>query len=128
MDANAGTEPPTTELPCRRGYPEPSAVISLRRAVTYRDLDEDGHPILIITDGVTTVALDSGLSGLSPDVVAASQRLAEAVADFARSIMTCWQRGDGTSTRTAALSRDAGPPVGRHRPARHLSLRRDRQD
>ena len=76
----------------QRGFPDPATVISLRRATTYRDLDEDGQPILIITDGVTAVALDSGLSGLSYGVVTASQRLAEAVGDFASSILAGWQR------------------------------------
>jgi hypothetical protein len=91
MNGNTGPDAPTTELTSHRGFPEPAAVISLRRAMTYRDRDDDGQPILIITDGVTAVALDSGLSGLSYGVVAASQRLADAVADFAKSITAGWQ-------------------------------------
>lgn len=104
MDSRTGPDQPTMELAGHRGYPEPAAVISLRKAVTYRDLDEDGQPILIITDGITAVALDSGLAGLSGDVVTASQRLADAMGDFARSITAGWQRRDGR--------------VGRHRPRR----------
>jgi hypothetical protein len=63
----------------------------MRDAVTYRDVDEDGQPILIITDGVTAVALDSGLAGLSLNVTVASHRLADAVRDFANSITARWQ-------------------------------------
>ena len=63
----------------------------MRDAVTYRDVDEDGQPILIITDGVTAVALEGGLPGLSANMVAASYRLADAVRDFATSIGARWR-------------------------------------
>lgn len=91
MNGTSGPDGPTGEIPENRLFPEPVAVISLRDAVTHRDVDEDGQPILIITDGVTTVALDSGLSGLSFGVVAASHRLADAVHDFAQSITARWR-------------------------------------
>jgi hypothetical protein len=91
MNGTSGHDLPTTELSGQRGFPEPTAVISIRQATTYREQDEDGQPILIITDGVTTVALDSGLSGLSFGVVSASHRLADAVHDFAQSITVRWQ-------------------------------------
>lgn len=105
---------PTTELSGQRGFPEPVAVISLRNAATYREQDEEGQPILIITDGVTTVALDSGLSGLSFGVVSASHRLADAVHDFAQSITARWQKRGGTS-------------AGRHRRNRRpIPVRRQR--
>jgi hypothetical protein len=97
MDGTLGPDGPTTELSDHRVFPEPAAVISLRQATTYRDLDDDGQPMLIITDGVTSVALDSGLSGLSFGVVVASQRLADAVADFARSVKAGWQSRDRPS-------------------------------
>ena|SRR5882757_3235668 len=92
MNGTSGYDLPTTELSGERGFPEPVAVISLRNATTYREQDEDGEPILIITDGVTTIALDSGLSGLSFGLVTASHRLADAVHDFAQSITVRWQK------------------------------------
>src|ERR1700724_3502566 len=98
MNGTAGPDGPTGDVHDSRLFPEPVAVISLRNAVTYRDVDEDGQPILIITDGVTAVALDSGLAGLSVNVVVASHRLADAVRDFATSITARWQlreRGGG---------------------------------
>jgi hypothetical protein len=107
MHGTSGSDGPTGDLPDNWLFPEPVAVISLRNAVTYRDVDEDGQPILIITDGVTAVALDSGLTGLSFSVVVASQRLADAVRDFATSITARWQ------------SRERSEP-GRHRRNRRV--------
>jgi hypothetical protein len=105
---------PTIDLRGDRGFPEPVAVISLRGAITFRDQDDDGQPILIVSDGVTAIALDSGLSGLSFGVVVAAQRLAEAVGDFANSISARWQ----------ALE---APKPGRHRRnRRHFASRRTR--
>jgi hypothetical protein len=110
---------PTSELGGHRGFPEPAAVISLRNATTFREVDEDGQPILIVTDGVTSVAFDSGLSGLSYGVVTAAGRLADAVADFARSITARWQELDGQIGWTPR------PTSGRHRRnRRQLGARR----
>lgn len=67
-------------------FPEPAAVLSLRNCEVYRATDDDHQPILIITDGVTTMALECGLRGLSADVVTAADRLAAAFADYARSV------------------------------------------
>ena len=94
MHGIAAHDGPTVDLRGRLGFPEPVAVISLRGAMTFRDQDDDGQPVLIVTDGVTTVALDSGLSGLSFGVVVAAQRLAEAVGDFASSISARWQEAE----------------------------------
>ena len=91
MNGNTGPDGPTADVPDNNLFPETVAIISMRDAVTYRDVDEDGQPILIITDGVTAMALDSGLSGLSLNVVEASHRLADAVLDFATSITARWQ-------------------------------------
>jgi hypothetical protein len=113
MSGTSGYDMPTTELSGERGFPEPVAVISLRNATTYRQQDEDGEPILIITDGVTTIALDSGLSGLSFGVVSASHRLADAVHDFAQSITVRWQKKES---------------AGRHRRNRRLIPVRRRRD
>jgi hypothetical protein len=94
MNASAGPDQQTTELCARSGFPEPTATINIRHAITYRVQDSDGQPILIITDGVTAVALEPGLSGLTLGVVSASHRLAEAVRDFAVSITSRWQKDE----------------------------------
>jgi hypothetical protein len=109
---------PTTELGGQRGFPEPAATISLRNATTYRELDDDGQPILIITDGVTSVALESGLSGLSFSVVAASHRLADAVQDFAQSITVRWQKRE-----SAGRHRHNRRPVPARHPRANVSAR-----
>ena len=85
-----GSDGPTTDLSGQRAFPEPAVVVSLRRAMTYRVVDDDNQPVLIITDGVSTVALECGLGGLSFNVVVAAQRLGDAVADFATSIGACF--------------------------------------
>jgi hypothetical protein len=66
-----------------QGFPAPSTCLSLRHAIAYRGVDDDGEPILIISDGVCSVALESGLAGPSPEVVVAARRLAETAAEFA---------------------------------------------
>ncbi len=70
------------ELP----FPEPVAVLSLRDCAVYRAVDDDNQPILILTDGVTTLAMECGLRGMSDDVVVAAERLAAAVHDYAMSV------------------------------------------
>jgi hypothetical protein len=100
--ASAVPDRPTTDLSGRSPFPEPIGVISLRNSTTFRTVDEDGHPVLIITDGATTVALDCGLSGLSINAVTASRRLSEAIGDFATSIAAAWQ---GYATTPSVLRR-----------------------
>src|SRR5215469_748871 len=64
-------------------FPAPSTSLSLRHLIAYRGLDDDGEPILIITDGVSSIALESGLAGPSSEVVVAARRLAATAEDFA---------------------------------------------
>ena len=92
----------TTDLAGLEPFPEPTAIISLRHGRTFRALDEEGRPMLVITDGVTAAALDVGVSGLSYGAVVAAQRLADAVSDYASSLDAAW-----------AAREDAG--LGRHR-------------
>ena len=82
----------TVDLRGRLPFPEPAAVISLRATEVYRAVDDDNQPILILTDGVTTLALESGMSGLTPGVVSAAERLADAVKDFSQSVRATWAR------------------------------------
>jgi hypothetical protein len=97
-------EDATADLAGLEAYPEPTAVISLRHGRTYRAVDEDGRPILIITDGVTAAALDIGVAGLSYGVVTAAQRLADAMADYVCSLDAAWKARED-SARDAARGR-----------------------
>src|SRR5262245_16710115 len=67
-------------------FPIPSTSLSLRHAIAYGGVDDDGEPVLIITDGVSSVALESGLSGPSDEAVVAARRLAATADDFASRI------------------------------------------
>jgi hypothetical protein len=78
-------------------------MISLRHGRTFRALDDEGRPMLIITDGVSAVALDVGVSGLSYGVVVSARRLADSIGDFASSLDGAWD------------ARETTPPQGRHR-------------
>jgi hypothetical protein len=110
----------TTDLSGLRPFPEPAAVISLRRGTTFHALDHDGQPVLIITDGVNSVALNSGNSGLSYGVVVAAHRLAESVTDFATSIGSAWEpRGDADHGRHR---RDRRSPTVREESGRRRRL------
>ncbi len=76
----------TVDLKGRLPFPDPVAVLSLRDCAVYRAVDDDDQPILVVTDGVTTVALECGLRGLSDAIVSAAQRLADGVDDYSRSV------------------------------------------
>jgi hypothetical protein len=62
------------------------AALSLRDCMAYRGVDDDNQPVLVLTDGVTTLFLECGLRGASEQVAAAAHRLAAAVGDFASSV------------------------------------------
>jgi hypothetical protein len=79
-------ETTTVDLKGQLPFPEPSAVLSLRDCVAFRAIDDDQEPILILTDGVTTLALECGLRGVSTDLAEAAERLSAAVHDYAISV------------------------------------------
>jgi hypothetical protein len=86
-------ETTTADLMDQLPFPDPAAVLSLRHCEVYRAVDDDEQPILIVTDGVTTLALECGLRGVSADVIDAAERLAEAVHDYASSVRAALTRG-----------------------------------
>jgi len=67
-------------------FPTPSTILSLPHVIAYRGRDDDGEPSLIITDGVSAIALEGGLSGPSAEAVAAARRLAATAEEFAAGI------------------------------------------
>lgn len=79
-------ETTTVDLMGELPFPEPVAVLSLRDSMVFRALDDDNQPILIVTDGVTTLAMECGLRGMSEEIVVAAERLADAVHDYAVSV------------------------------------------
>jgi hypothetical protein len=83
-------EDATTDLAGLEAFPELTLMISLRHGRTFRALDDEGRPMLIITDGVSAVALDVGVSGLSYGTVVSARRLADALGDFASSLDGAW--------------------------------------
>src|SRR5262249_55626697 len=85
VPAPARRETTTIDLMGELPFPEPAAVLSLRHCTVYRAADDDNQPILIVTDGVTTLALECGLQGVSAGVIEAAERLADAVHDYATS-------------------------------------------
>jgi hypothetical protein len=88
----------TVDLKGRLSFPEPVAVLSLRDCTVYRAVDDDEQPILILSDGVTTLSLECGLRGANDQVVAAAKRLSEGVLDFAQSVQAFVEVGETDAT------------------------------
>ncbi len=86
MAANGHGDTTTSDLNGQQPFPDPIAVLSLRDCTAYRAVDDDDQPVMIVSDGVTTLALECGLRGASGQVAAAADRLAEAMRDFALSV------------------------------------------
>jgi hypothetical protein len=86
MHGTARDDQPPAEPGDSPTFPIPSTTLSLPHVVAYRGRDDDGEPSLIITDGVSAVALESGLSGPSAAMVVAARRLAAAAEQFATGI------------------------------------------
>jgi hypothetical protein len=63
----------------------PIATLRLGGLRAYRMMDDDG-PVLVISDGVTTVEFACGLAGVSNRSVRGVQRLASAMVDFANAL------------------------------------------
>lgn len=66
--------------------PLPVASVRLGGIRTYFMLDDEDEPILVVTDGDTTVEFACGLSGRSRAAALGAQRLAAAVQAYASTI------------------------------------------
>ena len=91
VPASGHGETTTADLKGQLPFPDPVAVLSLRDCAVYHEVDDDNQPVLVLSDGVTTLALECGLRGASEEIVAAANRLAEAVQDFATSVESSFQ-------------------------------------
>jgi hypothetical protein len=86
MAASGHGETTTSDLNGQLPFPDPIAVLSLRDCTAFRAVDDDDQPVLILSDGVTTLSLECGLRGASGQVAAAADRLSDAMRDFALSV------------------------------------------
>jgi hypothetical protein len=68
---------PSGEL-ARLGIPTPAASIRIDGIRALRTNDDDDGPVLVITDGDTSVEFLCGFSGRSPAAVLGAERLVEA--------------------------------------------------
>ena len=103
MQPRHHTQTTTVDLKGQLPFPEPVAVLSLRDCTVYRAVDDDEQPVLIISDGVTSLSLECGLRGASAQIVAAAERLSQGVRDFAVSV-EAWRA-------SADADAPAQPPV-----------------
>jgi len=77
IDGNTG------DLPRRLGIPAPVVSIRIDGIQAFRMIDDDDGPILIITDGDTTVEFSCGFSGRTQVAALGAERLAEATRAYA---------------------------------------------
>ena len=69
-------------------YPPPVVSVRLGEIKAFRVIDDEDEPILVVSDGETTVEFACGLSGVSGSAARGAQRLADAVRDYASEIET----------------------------------------
>jgi hypothetical protein len=73
-------------VPDPTAVPLPVASVRLGEIRTFCMLDDEDEPILVVTDGDTTVEFACGLSGRSLAAALGAQRLAAAVQAYASTI------------------------------------------
>jgi hypothetical protein len=83
-------------------YPPPVVSVRLGEIRAFRVIDDEDEPILVISDGETSVEFACGLSGVSGSAALGAQRLAEAVRDYASTIVAI------CPDRTVHLGRSGG--------------------
>jgi hypothetical protein len=74
---------PSGDLQPRLGIPAPVVSIRVDGVCAFRMIDDDDGPILIITDGDTTVEFSCGFSGQTEAAALGAERLAEAARAYA---------------------------------------------
>src|SRR5689334_21599595 len=74
---------PSGDLQPRLGIPAPVVSIRVDGVRAFRMIDDDDGPILIITDGDTTVEFSCGFSGQTVAAALGAERLAEAARAYA---------------------------------------------
>lgn len=61
----------------------PVATICLRVATAHYERDDDGEPVLVMSDGETVVELSRGIGGDAASAARGAQRLATALLEYA---------------------------------------------
>lgn len=90
---------PSGEL-ARLGIPTPVASIRIDGIRAVRTYDDDDGPVLVITDGDTTVEFLCGFSGRSPAAVLGAERLAEATRTYLLAIEAAESGPDAAAPHT----------------------------
>ena len=67
-------------------YPPPVVSVRLGEVRAFRVIDDEDEPILVVSDGETSVEFACGLSGMNGSAARGAQRLADAVRDYASAI------------------------------------------
>lgn len=67
-------------------YPAPVVSVRLGEIRAFRVIDDEDEPVLVVSDGETSVEFACGLSGVSGSAARGAQRLADAVRDYATTI------------------------------------------
>lgn len=68
------------------GYPLPVVSVRLGEIRAFSVIDDDNEPILVVSDGESSVEFACGLSGVSGSAALGAQRLADAVREYASTI------------------------------------------
>ncbi len=67
-------------------YPVPVVSVRLGEIRAFSVIDDEDEPVLVVSDGETTVEFACGLAGLSGPAARGARRLADAVRDYALAI------------------------------------------
>jgi len=66
--------------------PLPAASVRVGGIRTFWSVDEEGEPVLVVSDGVTTVEFGCGLPGANGRTTRGAERLADAMRQYAAAI------------------------------------------
>jgi hypothetical protein len=83
MSGTSGLDREPDDVVGRAGYPAPVVNVRLAEIIAYQVVDDEDEPILVVSDGETSVEFSCGLSGLSGSAVRGARGLADAMKDYA---------------------------------------------
>jgi hypothetical protein len=82
---NLGVEEPD-EFGTTGVYPTPVVSVRLGEIRAFSVIDDDDEPVLVISDGESSVEFACGLAGVCGSAALGAQRLADAMRDYASTI------------------------------------------
>jgi len=86
MGGTNGHNEPMWHRPDKAAIPAPVASVRLGGIGAFSCVDDEEDPVLVVSDGETTVEFGCGLSGRSGEAALGAQRLAEAIYEYASAI------------------------------------------